>query len=83
MLPFDYIRCQSLVPNGRSFMTLSEEPRMIRCKRETTFVLIYKTPDKHGHTSSMGLCRICKDALEIQLAEEDMSFTEIERTIGG
>jgi hypothetical protein len=74
MTPPDPKQCQSLIPNGNTFMTLGGVPGWDRCLNEPVVIVSEVVSSVEGEPpGSMSLCRHCANKLlELQ---PDTEFT--------
>lgn len=78
LIPVDYKQCQSLKPNGNSFMTLGGRPGHVRCTAAPKWVATEKKPAAcDGQTGSMSLCDDCKAKCVNQLGKDFAVFAPI------
>jgi len=60
LIPADPTRCQALIPNGHSFMSLGGVPGRFRCdKKPTHFLFETVANPKDGKKGSMSVCPNC------------------------
>ncbi len=59
LTPSDKKRCQALVPNGESFMTLGGRPGRVRCSSVPAVIAKENEPGSDGRKGSMSLCESC------------------------
>lgn len=72
--PVDKERCQTLKPNGHSFMTMGGVPGLTRCKNSPIVIAVEAKEDSEGVRGSMSMCEEC---LEVARKELPSSFFDI------
>ena len=55
LIPPDKKRCQTEKPNGATFMTIGDYPRLIRCTNKPRIIIKEKKPPR----GSMSVCQEC------------------------
>jgi hypothetical protein len=76
----DHDQCQSLIPNGNTFMTLGGRPGWNRCLNKPVVIAKEKTSSVPGTTpGSMSLCAHCANKFLSQDNPPDVTFEFIEK----
>jgi len=79
MVPPDTDQCQSLKPNGHTFMTLEGRPGYVRCTNKPVWIATEKKANpKDGMVGSMSLCDECKEVFLKQMGKDYAVLSKIE-----
>lgn len=74
LIPPDYKQCQTLKPNGNTFMTFGGVPGHVRCTNKPVFIAL--EPKRPGsERGSMSVCKACRASCKKQVP--GVIFTEI------
>ena len=66
LTPPDETRCQAMVPNGYTFMTLGGVPGHERCSNKPVVIVEEVEPGFDGRCGSMSLCAACFEVFREQ-----------------
>ncbi|MBV6343422.1 hypothetical protein [Candidatus Magnetobacterium casense] len=78
LIPVDYQRCQTLVPNGNNFMTFGGVPGLVRCENAAVYVATEREPGPEGLKGAMSVCERCRMKLIEIKGADYATFVKIE-----
>lgn len=67
LTPPDPERCQTMVSNGNSFMTLGGRPGLVRCTNKPAVIITETQPAEDGQIGSMSLCDECEKVFDARM----------------
>lgn len=76
--PPDRERCQTLRPNGNTFMTLGGKPGLERCRNRPLMIATEVKPGADGRIGSMSVCGRCMVRMQEQLGVGYVKFSPVE-----
>lgn len=76
--PPDRLRCQALIPNGHTFMTLGGRPGFDRCAEEPAVIIQETEPAGDGQVGSMSLCPACLAKFEEQCPDKKVKIVQMQ-----